>query len=70
MDPLELQLWLGTACGCWEQSLWPRQEQQVLITTEPALQPFKAMVLETGAFFVAQTRLTLAAVFQCQLLPC
>jgi hypothetical protein len=26
-------------CGCWEQNLGPLQEQSVLLTTEPSLQP-------------------------------
>lgn len=36
---LELgQLW-STCCGCWELSTGPLEESQVLLTTEPLLQP-------------------------------
>lgn len=33
-------------CGCWEQNLYPLQEQQMLLTTEPSLQPFTSSLSE------------------------
>jgi hypothetical protein len=30
---------LEPPCGCWELNLGPLQEQPVLLTTEPSLQP-------------------------------
>jgi hypothetical protein len=40
-NPLQLELTGGhePPCGCWELSLRPLQEQQVLLTTQPSLQP-------------------------------
>ncbi|KAM7336837.1 hypothetical protein ACRRTK_002956 [Alexandromys fortis] len=28
-------------CGCWELNSQPVEEQSVLLTTEPSLQPYK-----------------------------
>ena len=34
-------------CGCWELNLGPLEEQSVLLTTEPSLQPPTVAVLST-----------------------
>ena len=31
--------WGEPPCGCWELNSGPREEQSVLLTTEPSLQP-------------------------------
>lgn len=50
---LELtQLWAAT-CGCWERSLGPLQEQQVLLTAEPSsFQPQDYVLNLYGGFVV------------------
>ena len=32
-------------CGCWEFNSWPLEEQPVLLTTEPSLQPLNSCFL-------------------------
>jgi hypothetical protein len=42
LDPLELKLQTVVSChvgGCWEWNLGPLEEQPVLFTAEPSLQP-------------------------------
>jgi hypothetical protein len=41
LDPLELDglRVVGVPCGYWELNSGPREEQPLLLTTEPALQP-------------------------------
>ena len=41
LDPLSLQsFW---SCRCWELNSHPLEEQQVLLTAEPSLQPLKTI---------------------------
>ena len=35
--------------GCWEVNPGPSEEQPVLLTTEPTLQPYLSSLLETGS---------------------
>ena len=46
--PLELELQVAVHCHmCWESNSGPRQEQPVLLTTEPSsLQPLKKTFLK------------------------
>jgi hypothetical protein len=48
-------------CGCWELNLGPSEEQSVLLTAEPSLQPHEVIsfcfvlvwFFETGFLFIA-----------------
>lgn len=31
---------LEPSCGCWEPKLGPREQQEVLLASDPPLQPF------------------------------
>jgi hypothetical protein len=37
-------------CGCWELNLGPLEEQSVLLTAEPSLQPLVAILLRRHHF--------------------
>ena len=39
-------------CGCWELNSGPLEEQLVLLTTEPSLQPYFLFFLKTGSGWV------------------
>lgn len=45
-DPLEPDSGSQPSCGCWEPTLGPLQEEQVLVTAESSLQP--SSCLEVG----------------------
>jgi hypothetical protein len=46
-------------CGCWDLNSGPSEEQSVLLTNEPSLQPL-VLVLKTGVLCVALDVLKLA----------
>jgi hypothetical protein len=42
---LELQTGVSCTCGCRELNLGPLEEQTVLLTAEPSLQPLKILIV-------------------------
>lgn len=36
---------LEPSCGCWEPKLGPREQQEVLLASDPPLQPFLTYIL-------------------------
>jgi hypothetical protein len=47
-------------CGCWDLNLGPSEEQSVLLTTEPSLQPFN--LLDSFQSRALETHLTVTPV--------
>jgi hypothetical protein len=45
-------------CGCWELNLGPLEEQSVLLTSEPSLQPFY-VILKVSYLSAEMTHLVL-----------
>jgi hypothetical protein len=42
------------SCGCWELNSGPLEEQSVLLTAEPSLQPpTNTVFLKTGLLYIA-----------------
>jgi hypothetical protein len=63
----------GPPCGCWGLNSGPSEEQSVLLTTEPSLQPlvlaFKTGFLCSALELALQTMLDLNPEIACLSLP-